>query len=141
MLSYTYDLTSTLQHNLTGAVRIGAHDWPINDRFAWNFHMLTAPFKNCEIPPLKHYWLLPLVHGHVDQASESYYLQCSEVSMLNNSVEELTVLGRVVFITLIARRSRHFAGARYLTRGVNDEVCILIPLWFCADIFAGQRCQ
>lgn len=35
---------------------------------------------------------------------------------------ELTVLGRVIFITLIARRSRHFAGARYLKRGVNDEV-------------------
>lgn len=35
---------------------------------------------------------------------------------------ELTVLGRVIFITLIARRSRHYAGARYLKRGVNDEV-------------------
>ena len=34
---------------------------------------------------------------------------------------ELTVLGRVVFITLIARRSRHYAGVRYLKRGVNDE--------------------
>lgn len=34
---------------------------------------------------------------------------------------ELTVLGRVVYITLIARRSRYFAGARYLKRGVNDE--------------------
>ncbi|KAG6837048.1 hypothetical protein H0H93_015619 [Arthromyces matolae] len=34
---------------------------------------------------------------------------------------ELTVLGRVVFVTLIARRSRHFAGARYLKRGVNAE--------------------
>ncbi|KAL1739305.1 SacI homology domain-containing protein, partial [Schizophyllum fasciatum] len=31
------------------------------------------------------------------------------------------VLGRVVFVTLIARRSRHFAGARYLKRGVTDE--------------------
>jgi hypothetical protein len=68
--SYTYDLTSTLQHNLTGAVRCGKNTWPINDRFAWNFHMLTAPFVNCESPPLNHYWLLPLVHGHVDQASE-----------------------------------------------------------------------
>lgn len=67
--SYTYDLTSTLQHNLTGTVRAGEHDWPINDRFAWNFHMLTAPFKDHDLPPLKHYWLLPLVHGHVDQAS------------------------------------------------------------------------
>ncbi|KAJ3963918.1 hypothetical protein EV361DRAFT_943166 [Lentinula raphanica] len=34
---------------------------------------------------------------------------------------ELTVLGRVVFVTLIARRSRHFPGARYLKRGVNGE--------------------
>jgi hypothetical protein len=38
---------------------------------------------------------------------------------------ELTVLGRVIFITLIARRSRHYAGARYLKRGVNDEVARL----------------
>lgn len=41
-----------------------------------------------------------------------------------HAVPELTVLGRVVFITLIARRSRHYAGARYLKRGVNDEVCV-----------------
>lgn len=26
-----------------------------------------------------------------------------------------------MFITLIARRSRHYAGVRYLKRGVNDE--------------------
>ena len=32
------------------------------------------------------------------------------------------MLGRIVFIMLIARRSRHHAGARYLKRGVNDEV-------------------
>jgi hypothetical protein len=38
-------------------------------------------------------------------------------------VPELTVLGRVIFVTLIARRSRHFAGARYLKRGVNEEAC------------------
>jgi len=38
------------------------------------------------------------------------------------NVTELSVLGRVVFVTLIARRSRHYAGARYLKRGVNEEV-------------------
>lgn len=31
------------------------------------------------------------------------------------------MLNRVVYVTLIARRSRYFAGARYLKRGVNDE--------------------
>jgi phosphatidylinositol 3,5-bisphosphate 5-phosphatase len=34
---------------------------------------------------------------------------------------ELSVFGHEVFVTLIARRSRHFAGARYLKRGVNDK--------------------
>ena len=34
---------------------------------------------------------------------------------------ELTVLGRIVYVTLIARRSRFYAGARYLKRGVNEE--------------------
>ncbi|KAJ2913114.1 hypothetical protein MD484_g7305, partial [Candolleomyces efflorescens] len=100
--SYTYDLTSTLQHNLTGPTRPVQGDYPFNDRFAWNFHMMSAAFSKSERPPLKNHWLVPLIHGHVDQA-------------------KLTVLGRVVFITLIARRSRHFAGARYLKRGVNDE--------------------
>ncbi|KIY44512.1 hypothetical protein FISHEDRAFT_51229 [Fistulina hepatica ATCC 64428] len=101
--SYTYDLTSTLQHNLTGSARpIQEGTWPFNDRFVWNFHLMTAAFANESKFPLNMHWLLPLVHGHVDQA-------------------KLTVVGRVIFITLIARRSRHFAGARFLKRGVNDE--------------------
>ncbi|KAI0727772.1 SacI homology domain-containing protein [Fomitopsis betulina] len=100
--SYTYDLTSTLQHNLTRAGLPPHRRWMINDRFAWNHHMLTFPFNDGKSPASKNHWLLPLIHGHVDQA-------------------KLTVLGRVLFITLIARRSRHHAGARYLKRGVNDE--------------------
>ena len=34
------------------------------------------------------------------------------------------MLGRVIYVTLIARRSRHYAGARYLKRGVNEEVIL-----------------
>ncbi|KAI0785573.1 polyphosphoinositide phosphatase [Abortiporus biennis] len=95
--SYTYDLTSSLQHNLT---RPSTTRY-FNDRYAWNHHLMTKVFQDTEDPP-KGYWMLPLIHGHVDQA-------------------KLTVLGRVIFVTLIARRSRHHAGARYLKRGVNDE--------------------
>ncbi|THG95141.1 hypothetical protein EW026_g6457 [Hermanssonia centrifuga] len=97
--SYTYDLTSSLQHNLT---RPMAFSRMFSDRFAWNHNMMTRAFEHRESSPVKSQWLLPLVHGHVDQA-------------------KLTVLGRVIFITIIARRSRHHAGARYLKRGVNDE--------------------
>ncbi|TFK69821.1 hypothetical protein BDN72DRAFT_944042 [Pluteus cervinus] len=100
--SYTYDLTSSLQHNLTGSSRNVQGDWPFNDRFAWNFHLIFPAYTACNNSTSKAHWLLPLIHGHVDQA-------------------KLTVLGRVVFITLIARRSRHFAGVRYLKRGVNEE--------------------
>ncbi|RDX41180.1 hypothetical protein OH76DRAFT_1365037 [Lentinus brumalis] len=100
--SYTYDLTSTLQHNLTRSGLSPSRRWSMNDRFAWNHHLLTTAFKGSSPPSSRSHWLVPLIHGHVDQA-------------------KLTVLGRVVFITLIARRSRHHAGARYLKRGVNDE--------------------
>jgi hypothetical protein len=52
---------------------------------------------------------------------------------------ELTVLGRVVFVTLIARRSRHYAGARYLTRGVNEEVRNqYIKSSFASSIYQGN---
>jgi hypothetical protein len=38
------------------------------------------------------------------------------------SFKELAVTGRPVIVTLIARRSRHFAGARFLKRGANTQV-------------------
>lgn len=34
---------------------------------------------------------------------------------------EISVFGRSIVVTLIARRSRYFAGARFLKRGVNDK--------------------
>ncbi|SCZ96130.1 BZ3501_MvSof-1269-A2-R1_Chr1-3g01972 [Microbotryum saponariae] len=74
--SYTYDVTHTLQHNLTRA---------------------GGPSLNQDSP-----WVLPLIHGFVDQA-------------------KLSVFGRTIYITLIARRSRHFAGARFLKRGANEQ--------------------
>ncbi|MCO5556969.1 hypothetical protein L7F22_010524 [Adiantum nelumboides] len=47
-------------------------------------------------------WVLPLVYGFVDQA-------------------KLSVLHCTIHVTLIARRSRHFAGARFLKRGTDDQ--------------------
>ncbi|KIO33239.1 hypothetical protein M407DRAFT_65651 [Tulasnella calospora MUT 4182] len=104
--SYTYDLTSTLQDNLTRPDRT-SDVCCFNDRYAWNHHMLSHAFgrqsqKDDETTSIRSHWVIPMVYGHIDQA-------------------KLSVLGRVVYVTLIARRSRHFAGARYLTRGVNEE--------------------
>ena len=69
-----------------------------NAMFVWN-HYLLEPAKEALRHPYD--WCLPVVHGHVDQATISVY-------------------GRAIYITLVARRSRFFAGARFLKRGAND---------------------
>jgi len=70
-----------------------------NDMFVWNHHLLkpaAAALENL------HDWCLPIIHGFIDQAS-------------------IDVFGRMIYITIIGRRSRFFAGARFLKRGANDE--------------------
>lgn len=49
--------------------RPSSRDGSYNDRFAWNYRMLTEPFDEREEGPINSHWMLPLVHGHVDQAS------------------------------------------------------------------------
>ncbi|KAF8246186.1 hypothetical protein K440DRAFT_586159 [Wilcoxina mikolae CBS 423.85] len=102
--SYSYDITRTLQHNIIrqrealvkGLAHSDKHDY--NDMFAWN-HYLLDPAKECIKNTYD--WCMPIVHGYVDQANISVY-------------------GRSIYITIIARRSRYFAGARFLKRGAND---------------------
>lgn len=38
----------------------------------------------------------------------------------HSSFAEIAIQGRTVYLTLIGRRSRFFAGARYLKRGANE---------------------
>ncbi|KXS17766.1 hypothetical protein M427DRAFT_96707 [Gonapodya prolifera JEL478] len=93
--SYTYDITRTLQHNLTRTP--GRVSFDPQEMFVWNFNPLVAGFGSISSP-----WALPAIHGFVDQAKISVY-------------------GRNIFVTLIARRSRHYAGVRFLKRGVSDQ--------------------
>lgn len=102
--SYSYDVTHTLQHNIMRERASMARgvvpqtDGELNSMFVWNSYLLrpiAAVIKN----PFD--WCHPIIHGYVDQAALSIY-------------------GRTAYITVIARRSRHFAGARFLKRGAND---------------------
>lgn len=105
--SYTYDLTNSLQTNflrfkgaasdsITSQETFCEH----NERFVWNNLLLDPVLKQHEIATYE--WFQPIIHGFIDQANISIY-------------------GRKIYITLIARRSHHFAGARFLKRGVNDR--------------------
>ena len=119
--SYTYDITNSLQKNLTHpplapptATDSDKAADPLlhNDMFVWNHYLLSSGFQNLNS---KSGWILPLIYGFVDQA-------------------KISVFGRSIVVTLIARRSRYFAGARFLKRGVNDKVCSrMATILICND--------
>ncbi|KAJ4824555.1 actin cytoskeleton and mitosis protein [Turnera subulata] len=93
--SYSYHVMRSLQKNLydneSGQVLY-------ETMFVWN-EFLTRGIRNHLQNTL---WTVALVYGFFKQAT-------------------LSVSGRVFKLTLIARRSRHYAGTRYLKRGVNEK--------------------
>ncbi|KAL8699756.1 MAG: hypothetical protein Q9224_001275, partial [Gallowayella concinna] len=102
--SHTYDITRSLQLNITqerealGKGLLRKSQGYRDGMFVWNQHLL-GPASIA----LQHTydWCIPIIHGFVDQTN-------------------ISIHARTVSITVIARRSRFFAGARYLKRGAND---------------------
>jgi len=113
--SYSYDLTHTLQYNLSNPVYLHQTDMPepvklsdvqgtatgrysyipkYQQKFVWNSYLIK------DMDEIDAEWKLPIIHGFVDQANVSIY-------------------GKPIYVTLIARRSRMFAGTRFLKRGAN----------------------
>lgn len=123
--SYSYDITQTLQHNIIrqrealgkGLAHPDNHDY--NDMFAWN-HYLLGPAK---LHMKNTYdWCMPIVHGYVDQSGNNCPFSRGHRVLLIRVTSAISVYGRIIYITVIARRSRYFAGARFLKRGANDLV-------------------
>nr|CAD7406100.1 unnamed protein product [Timema poppensis] len=133
-LCYSYDLSHTLQSNLTPPCEASStilteestpkHDRPVkaaeshlpetgqpvnspllklsvrnrpNRRFVWNNHLLSQIEQDVHPD-----WLLYVVHGFVGQSNVS-------------------VFGRSMYVTLLARRSSRYAGTRFLKRGANFQ--------------------
>ncbi|CAM8974575.1 unnamed protein product [Rhodiola kirilowii] len=93
--SYSYNVMRSLQRNMcdheTGHTLY-------ETMFVWNEYMTRGIRSHLQ----NTIWTVALVYGFFKQ-------------------ETLTVSGREFKFTLIARRSRHYAGTRYLKRGVNDK--------------------
>ncbi|XP_033230009.1 polyphosphoinositide phosphatase isoform X3 [Belonocnema kinseyi] len=66
-------------------------------RFVWNSHLLSPIEKE-----LHSDWILYVTHGFIGQSNVS-------------------VFGRSMYITIIARRSNKYAGTRFLKRGANFD--------------------
>jgi hypothetical protein len=93
--SYTYPIMRNMQANVKS---VDEERMPYDNMFVWNAFLtrgIRQSLKNSR-------WIVALVHGFFEQT-------------------RLSIFGRIFAITLIARRSRHFAGTRYLKRGVNDK--------------------
>lgn len=93
--SYSYHVMSSLQTNMCSNEK--GHSL-YETMFVWN-EFLTRGIRNLLQNSL---WTVALVYGFFKQAT-------------------LSVSGRDFTLTLIARRSRHYAGTRYLKRGVNEK--------------------
>ncbi|EPS69766.1 hypothetical protein M569_04998, partial [Genlisea aurea] len=93
--SYSYHVMRSLQKNMHDAKQGEAL---YETMFVWN-EFLTRGIRNILQNTI---WTVALMYGFFKQAT-------------------LSVSGRGVKLTLIARRSRHYAGTRYLKRGVNEK--------------------
>ncbi|KAL9245477.1 hypothetical protein vseg_019124 [Gypsophila vaccaria] len=93
--SYTYPIMQSLQKNVQSKDTFGIY---YDSRFVWNSYLTEAVRMRCK----NNIWTVALVHGHFKQM-------------------RMSIFGRDFSVTLVSRRSRHFAGTRYLKRGVNDK--------------------
>ncbi|KAL6010530.1 hypothetical protein ACLOJK_000964 [Asimina triloba] len=119
--SYSYHVMRSLQKNLcddeTGQVLY-------ETMFVWN-EFLTRGIRSHLKNTL---WTVALVYGFFKQplGNQIVRTMCTSVYSLftldkDYSLGKLSVSGKDFKLTLIARRSRHFAGTRYLKRGVNEK--------------------
>ncbi|CAN6178957.1 unnamed protein product [Urochloa humidicola] len=93
--SHSYHIMRSFQKNFSDP----KEGWELYDTmFVWN-EFLTRGMRNILKTTL---WTVALVYGFFKQ-------------------DKLAICGKDIMLTLIARRSRHYAGTRYLKRGVNDE--------------------
>ncbi|KAB1204733.1 Phosphoinositide phosphatase SAC1 [Morella rubra] len=107
--SYTYPIMQSLQRNV---LSMGDEGMPCDNIFVWNAYLTQAIRSRCN----NTIWTIALVHGHFKQWWQM----------------RLSIFGRDFSVSLVSRRSRHFAGTReglkeeeqqtsYLKRGVNDR--------------------
>jgi len=117
--SYTYDISISLQRNVAelilrrthvdlmerGSTHLSDESKNAQEHFIWNAHMcepfmegLSRQYASIHRCP----WVVTLIHGSFRQQ------RCS-------------ILSRSLTLTLVSRRSRFYAGTRYLKRGVNDD--------------------
>jgi hypothetical protein len=101
--SYSYDLTHSLQYNTLAGKESGRVFPPpaAEEMFEWNRYQ-AEEFRGVLGDLASAYWTVSVIHGSYQQ-------------------RRVSLFGQLLDVILIARRSRHYAGTRYLKRGVSDR--------------------
>ncbi|WVW80630.1 hypothetical protein I302_102616 [Kwoniella bestiolae CBS 10118] len=105
--SYGWDLTNSLQRQNEIAQDDARKEWPLwkkaDERFFWNRYLMGKMIDLTENGGVDlSRFILPVMYGSVELRSTT----------LNN---------RDLLFLLISRRSRHRAGTRYFSRGLNSQ--------------------
>uniref|UniRef100_A0A8D1BFR8 SAC domain-containing protein n=1 Tax=Sus scrofa TaxID=9823 RepID=A0A8D1BFR8_PIG len=127
--SYSYDLSHSLQYNLTvlrmplemlksETTQTRQESFDIFEDEGLITQGRSGVFGICSEPYMKYVWngeLLDIIKNTVHRDWLLYIIHgfCGQSKLL--------IYGRPVYVTLIARRSSKFAGTRFLKRGANCE--------------------
>eukprot|EP01129_Flabellula_baltica_P012208 TRINITY_DN5477_c0_g1_i2.p1 TRINITY_DN5477_c0_g1~~TRINITY_DN5477_c0_g1_i2.p1 ORF type:complete len:456 (+),score=60.55 TRINITY_DN5477_c0_g1_i2:3-1370(+) len=101
--SYTYNLSHRLQFNMSEYHGGSSSTYKfMNDFFVWNYYHMKPFIEQYDHDRSIREWMVPIICGYFEQ-------------------RKMDVYGSSVQLTLISRRSRFYAGTRYLKRGVNNQ--------------------
>ncbi|BFY98337.1 hypothetical protein BsWGS_01378 [Bradybaena similaris] len=123
--SDNFDLTNSLQRQNSATYDKNLPLWKRTDsRFFWNQHMLLELMETDD--PLSEHWMMPVIQGYVqtetcvmDFDEDRMSSQSDMSSSVDYSSQKLEPLGYK--FSIISRRSRHRAGTRSRTRGINSS--------------------
>jgi hypothetical protein len=117
--SYTYDTTHAVQFNMCDVTQPQpeSREWKPQSMFLWNDYLLSNMVPVMSLRPSEG---ATSTEGRVTSWVNSELV----LAVMNGHVAQKRLClsgGRIVVLTLIARRSRHFAGTRYMKRGINNQ--------------------
>ncbi|KAJ8123868.1 hypothetical protein O1611_g9494 [Lasiodiplodia mahajangana] len=135
--SYSYDITRTLQHNISrerAALMRGLpgtmnHDY--NNMFVWNNHLLQPASDSLSNP---FDWCRPIIHGYIDQAAISVYGRTAHITIIAryvaNDVETEQIVSESLTTSFHSPTPRLFANPQF-TSYVQHRGSI--PLYWTQD--------
>lgn len=131
--SYSYNLSQSLQNNVIFAGNqsdpptVGETGPHVQDRFVWNTYAMQPlislrddPNKDSQFIDVIDGLVVPIIHGFVSHQSLSISTMTTVSNAQDGELIDNTSKGSAINYCLIARRSKHFAGTRYLRRGCNS---------------------